>query len=102
MVGIMFFCSTAWTVNEINLLKYNMPWELEQEIAGFIDYYNNKRYPEPLDNFTLANVYCGRREEILTRRDRIRENTLRARKRSNLSRTTTRRPSLSKTADLSA
>lgn len=29
--------------NEINLQKYYMPWELEQEIERFIDDYNNKR-----------------------------------------------------------
>ncbi|MGD1045185.1 MAG: hypothetical protein ABR936_07645 [Bacteroidota bacterium] len=36
--------------NEIDLQKYYMPWELEQEIGRFIDYYNNKRYHEALDN----------------------------------------------------
>src|ERR1039458_4102697 len=38
--------------NEINLQKYYLPWELEQEIARFIEYYNNERYHESLDNVT--------------------------------------------------
>ena len=38
--------------NEINLQKYYLPWELEQEIARFIEYYNNERYHNSLDNVT--------------------------------------------------
>lgn len=53
--------------NEINLQKYYMPWELEQEIERFIDYYNNKRYREALDNVTPADVYFGRYRAIFTR-----------------------------------
>ena len=74
--------------NEINLQKYYMPWELEQEIERFIDYYNNKRYHEALDNVTPADVYYGRHREIITRRERLKQQTLRARKRYNLSQLT--------------
>jgi transposase InsO family protein/transposase len=80
--------------NEINLLKYYSPWELEREISRFIDYYNNERYHESLDNVTPADVYHGRREEILTRREKIKQRTLRDRKRYNLSQTITQKPSL--------
>jgi putative transposase len=71
--------------NEINLQRYYMPWELEREISRFVDYYNNERYHESLDNVTPEDVYRGRREEILSRRERIKRKTLWARMRLNLS-----------------
>jgi putative transposase len=74
--------------NEINLQKYYMPWELEQEIERFIDYYNNKRYHEALDNVTPADVYYGRYREIITRREQLKQQTLKARRRFNLSQST--------------
>jgi transposase InsO family protein/transposase-like protein len=82
--------------NQINLLKYYLPWELEQEIRRFVDYYNNERYHESLDNVTPADVYYGRREQILTRREKIKERTLRDRKQYNLSQTISQKPSLRK------
>jgi putative transposase len=74
--------------NEINLQKYYMPWELEQEIERFIDYYNNKRYHEALDNVAPADVFYGRYREIITRRELLKQQTLKARKRFNLSQST--------------
>jgi transposase InsO family protein len=74
--------------NEINLQKYYMPWELEQEIERFIDYYNNKRYHEALDNVAPADVYYGRYREIITRREQLKQQTLKARRRYNLSQST--------------
>jgi len=87
--------------NQVNLVKYYFPWELEEEIARFVDYYNNDRYHESLDNVTPADVYYGRREEILTRREKIKRRTLRRRKLYNLSQTTTQKPSLNKNVVLS-
>jgi putative transposase len=74
--------------NEINLQKYYMPWELEQEIERFISYYNNKRYHEALDNVAPADVYYGRYREIITRREQLKQQTLKARKRYNLAQST--------------
>jgi putative transposase len=94
--------------NEVTLQKYYMPWELEQEIARFVEYYNNERYHESLDNVTPADVYSGRHREILTRREQIKRKTLKARRRYNLAgpltRQTTNQPfrsSLSSTRNLS-
>jgi hypothetical protein len=54
---------------------------LEQEIARFVDYYNNQRYHESLDNVTPADVYFGRAQEVLTRREEIKRQTLEVRRR---------------------
>ena len=71
--------------NEINLQKYYLPWELEQEIERFVTYYNNKRYHESLNNVTPADVYYGRHLEIISRRERLKRRTLKTRKLYNLS-----------------
>lgn len=70
--------------NVVNLQKYFLPWELEQEIARFVEYYNNERYHESLGNVTPADVYCGRHREIFTRRDEIKRRTLKQRRHYNL------------------
>jgi len=53
--------------NIIRLEHYYSPKELETQIAAFVDHYNNHRYHESLDNVTPADVYFGRKEEILKR-----------------------------------
>ena len=76
--------------NVVNLQKYYFPWELEREITRFVEYYNNERYHEALNNVTPADVYYGRHREIITRREQIKRKTLRARKRYNLAAPSTR------------
>jgi hypothetical protein len=73
--------------NVVNLDRYFLPWELEREINRFVDYYNNHRYHESLDNVTPADMYEGRYHEIITRRKQLKRKTLRDRKRFNLSQT---------------
>jgi transposase InsO family protein len=70
--------------NLIKLQHYYLPGELEREIEQFVEYYNNQRYHESLDNVTPADVYYGRVKEILTRREDIKKRTLRLRKQQNL------------------
>ncbi|MAF32499.1 MAG: transposase [Desulfobacter sp.] len=41
-----------------------------------MEYYNNHRYHEALNNLTPADVYCGKGCEILTRRERIKKKTI--------------------------
>jgi transposase InsO family protein len=65
----------------IRLDNYYSPGELEREIASFVDYYNNERYHESLDNVTPADVYLGRAHEILARRERTKKRTMRERRR---------------------
>lgn len=70
--------------NVILLQKFFYPWELEVEIDRFINYYNNERYHESINNLIPKDVYNGKSREILTRRDRIKRRTLEMRKRYNL------------------
>jgi len=56
---------------EVNQLPYELPSQLEQAIANFVDYYNYRRYHKSLGNVTPADVLYGRREEILLRRKEV-------------------------------
>ena len=66
--------------NIIELDNYWQPGELEDQISAFVDYYNNRRYHEALSNLTPADVYFGRGQEILERRERIKKRTMRKRR----------------------
>ena len=65
----------------IRLDNYYSPEELEREIGLFVDYYNNERYHESLDNMTPADVYFGRAEEVRAKRERIKTRTMALRRR---------------------
>lgn len=70
--------------NIINLQNYYLPGELEQEIKRFVEYYNNQRYHEALDNLIPADVYFGRKRERLTVREMIKCETMKLRRAYNL------------------
>ncbi len=57
---------------------------MEQEIAGFVGYYNNRRYHDAFNNVTPADVYCGRHHAVLSARERTKRRTMQRRKRENL------------------
>jgi hypothetical protein len=61
---------------------------LELEIEQFISYYNNQRYHEALNNITPADVYYGRHRETITRRELLKQQTLKAGNHYNLSQLT--------------
>ncbi len=60
-----------------------MPSELRQAIESFVEYYNHHRYHEALGNVTPADVYHGRRDDILARRKEAKEKTLQTTKKLN-------------------
>ena len=69
--------------NTLLLRNYYLPGELETEIERFVQHYNHKRPHEALDNLTPADVYTGRGRDIQTARQRLKEQTLRRRRRFN-------------------
>ena len=70
----------------MNLLVYTSPDELRRTMQDFIAYYNHRRYHEAIGNVTPADVYYGRREEILRRRTEQKQRTIEERLRYNLGR----------------
>jgi len=62
--------------NIIKLEHYYSPEELQAKISEFVDYYNNQRYHESLNNITPADVYFRREQEVLERRRKIKQRTL--------------------------
>ena len=66
--------------NILLLENYFLPEELERAIRAFVEQYNQQRYHESLNNLTPADVYFGRAKEILNRREKIKRDTLAARR----------------------
>jgi len=70
--------------NVVKLQHYYAPWELEHEIARFVEYYNHHRYHESLNNVTPADKYHGRADQVISHREKIKRETLKLRRRENL------------------
>jgi transposase InsO family protein len=64
----------------VNQLPYELPSQLEQAIADFVDYYNYRRYHKALGNVTPADVLYDRREQILQRRKEVQIQTINRRR----------------------
>ena len=62
--------------NRILLENYFLPGDLEKQIEAFVEYYNHQRYHESLKNLTPADVYFGRGQSILAKRERIKQKTI--------------------------
>jgi len=70
--------------NVVKLQNYYSPSELEQSITEFVEYYNKQRYHEVLDKLIPTDVYFGKSEEVLTKREQIKQTTLDRRCKLNL------------------
>ena len=68
--------------NIVLLDNYYSLDELKVEIEAFVECYNYQRYHESLDNVTPADVYTGLAARILNNRNRIKERTMKLRKRN--------------------
>jgi len=71
--------------NILLLENYYSPDELVDQIDLFVEYYNNQRYHEALNNLTPFDVYCGKARDIMARREKIRNKTMLQRRRHNRS-----------------
>lgn len=66
--------------NRALLKNYYLPSDFERQIEAFVDYYNNQRYHESLNNVTPADVYFGRDKAILRERAKIKKRTIQQRR----------------------
>ena len=70
--------------NVVKLENYYFPGELKLAVKNLVAYYNNERYHESLKNVTPADVYFGRRFEVLSERSKIKRRTMERRKKGYL------------------
>jgi transposase InsO family protein len=66
--------------NRILLENYFLPGDLKAEIEAFVTHYNHQRYHESLGNLTPADVYFGRGQTTLLKRERIKRKTFEQRR----------------------
>ena len=67
-------------INRILLESDYMPGDLEAQIGDFVSHYNHRRYHESLGNLTPADVYSGRSQTILMKREAIKQRTFEQRR----------------------
>lgn len=65
---------------EVNQVPYELPSQLESALAGFVDYYNFRRYHKALGDVSPADVLYGRREQILRSRKEVQARTIQNRR----------------------
>ena len=70
--------------NVVKLENYYLPGDLTNRLEEFVEYYNNERYHESLQNLTPADVYFGRSQEILDQRHLIKLKTMKKRRKQHL------------------
>jgi len=68
---------------DVNQVPYEVVQDLEAAIGDFVAFYNHRRYHKALGNVTPADVLCGRRETILTRRKEVQQATYERRRQYN-------------------
>ncbi len=62
--------------NRVLLENYYLPGDLEAQVDAFVEHYNHQRYHESLGHLTPADVYFGRGQTILLKRERIKRKTI--------------------------
>jgi len=71
--------------NVVKLENYYSPDELKHRLGEFVEYYNNHRYHESLNNTTPSDVYFGRDQKIIEKRKQIKLKTMKKRRKKHLS-----------------
>ena len=66
--------------NVIKPDNYYSPGELKQRLSEFIEYFNNYRYHESINNCTPADVFYERDQKILEKRKQVKRETIKNRK----------------------
>ena len=64
----------------VKLDNYYSPDELRRRLSDWVEWYNNHRYHEALDNLRPVDVYEGRAEKIKRERRMIKEKSMRKRR----------------------
>lgn len=70
--------------NVVKLEHYYSPDELRYRLKEFVDYYNNDRYHESLKNVTPSDVYFGRDQQLLKKRNLLKQITMKKRRKLHL------------------
>ncbi len=70
--------------NLLLLEHYYSPDELSKRIGEWVEYYNNHRYHESLDNVTPADAYFGRQRQLLAERKKTKQLSLLKRRKSHI------------------
>jgi len=70
--------------NVVKLENYFFPEDLIKRLEEFVEYYNNHRYHESLNNLTPADVYYGREKSILEQRKLTKIKTMKRRRKEHL------------------
>ena len=70
--------------NVIKLEHYYSPEQLKYRLNEFVNYYNNQRYHESLQNVTPSDVFFGRDIQILNNRSLMKQKTMRKRRKLHL------------------
>jgi len=86
--------------NVIKLDVYQSPMELERALQKFVHYYNYERYHEAINNVTPAQMYYGKSNQVLERRKKIKNETLKKRKQNYINRTSVSEIILTRTGSL--
>ena len=70
--------------NVVKLHHYYYLSDLKKAIDEYIEYYNNERYHESLNNCTPASVYNGTNKIILEQRQLLKQKSMKQRRRNHL------------------
>ena len=70
--------------NVVKLENYYLPGDLINRLEEFVEYYNNNRYHESIQNLTPSDVYFGRDKILLNKRMNTKIKTMKARRSNHL------------------